>query len=191
VLVVLAGLALILGVAAYNGLVGMRQLTRNAWSDVEVFLKRRAELIPNLVATVKAYASHEQETLERLAEARSLAAKSRSLAAKSRSVAERSVAEQSVTGSLTRVVALAEAYPELRSQANFLSLQQELKDTEKLLANARQYYNACVRDLNTKIESFPSNLVAGATGFRHEDFFQLDDANERIAPAVGDEAKRS
>lgn len=183
-LVVLAGLALILGVAAYNGLVGMRQLTRNAWSDVEVFLKRRAELIPNLVATVKAYASHEQETLERLAEARSLAAKSRS-------VAERSVAEQSVTGSLTRVVALAEAYPELRSQANFLSLQQELKDTEKLLANARQYYNACVRDLNTKIESFPSNLVAGATGFRHEDFFQLDDANERIAPAVGDEAKRS
>lgn len=184
VLVVLAGFALVVGVVSYNGLVRMRQLTRNAWSDVEVFLKRRAELIPNLVATVKAYASHEQETLERLAEARSLAAASRS-------VGERSLAEQSVSGNLTRVVALAEAYPELRSQANFLSLQQELKDTEKLLANARQYYNACVRDLNTKIESFPTNLVASATGFHFEEFFQLDDANERVAPTVGSEITRS
>lgn len=184
VLVVLAGFALLIGVVSFNALVGMRQLTRNAWADVEVFLKRRADLIPNLVSTVKAYASHEQETLERLAEARSLAASSKT-------VGERSVAEQSVTGGLARVVALAEAYPELRSQANFLSLQEELKDTEKLLANARQYYNACVRDLNTKIESFPSNLVAGVTGFRHEEFFQLDDAHERLAPSVGNNATRS
>lgn len=164
-------------VLQYNRLVGMRQLVRNAWSDVDVYLKRRAELIPNLVAAVKGYADHESATLERIIRARDEAIEARG-------VADRGAAETALSAGVGRLIALGEAYPELRASDNFLSLQSDLADTEKLIASARQYFNACVRDYNTLIEAFPSNLVAGPLGFQPSEFFQLDTASERDHPGV-------
>lgn len=156
----------------------MRQLTRNAWSDVDVYLKRRAELIPNLVAAVKGYASHEQAVLEGLAEARSRAMQI-NVPSSDKAAAEGIVGER-----LVRALALAEAYPDLKASDNFTQLQASLVDTEKQIASARQYFNACVRDLNIKIEAFPSSLIAGAMGVRPMEFFELDTALERDAPRV-------
>jgi LemA protein len=166
-------------IAQYNALVKLRQMLKNAWSDVDVYLKRRAELIPNLVTAVKAYASHEQTVLSALAEARSRAA---SLSGPTPVHAQ---AESEVAQSLVRVMAVAENYPDLKASGNFLDLQRELSDTERLIASARQYYNACVRDFNTKIESFPSSIVAGMMGLRHAEFFETESVEERVAPSVG------
>lgn len=177
VLVLAASLAV--AIVAFNGLVRLRQMVRGAWSDVDVHLKRRAELIPNLVACVQAFAGHEQTVLAAVAEARARALSVRG------GTADRALAESEVEQAVVRVVGLAEAYPELASSENFRRLQQELTDTEKAIANARQYYNACVREYNTKIESFPGNLVAAAAGFRHADFFEIEDALQRLAPSVG------
>jgi LemA protein len=162
----------------YNGLVSMRQLTKNAWADVDVYLKRRAELIPNLVNAVKGYAGYEKATLEALADARS-----RALTAPGPGP-ERAQAEASVTSGVAKVVAIAEAYPDLKAADNFLNLQRELSETERHIASARQYYNACVRDYNIKIEAFPSSIVAGAMGLRHIEFFETETAQERLAPSV-------
>jgi LemA protein len=157
--------------------VGLRQLTRNAWSDVDVYLKRRAELVPNLVQTVQGYARHESGTLERVIDARNNA-----LGAGS--IHDRAAAEQQVASGVSQIIALAEAYPDLKASEHFLELQRSLSDTEKLIANARQYYNACVRDYNTTIESFPSNIVAGSLGFKPGDYFEVDAVSERAAPSV-------
>lgn len=176
-------LVLILAVAAvaffisFNRLVRMRQLVRNAWSDVDVYLKRRAELIPNLVAAVKGYTQHEQSTLET-----TIAARDQALGAGSLST--RAEAERQVGGGLSRVMLLAESYPELKASQNFLELQRSLSETEKLIASARQYYNACVRDYNTLIEAFPSNIPAGLFQFKPAEFFELEDVVERDTPRL-------
>lgn len=178
-LIAVAAVVLFGAIFLYNGLVQMRQLTRNAWADVDVYLKRRAELIPNVVTSVKAYASHEQALLEGLAEARSRAV------ALPGATLDRASAEATVGTKLVNVLALAENYPDLKSNENFLELQGQLKETEKLIANARQYYNACVRDYNTKIEAFPSNILASVGGFKHAEFFELESVQEREVPTVG------
>jgi len=163
----------------YNSLVSIRQLTKNAWADVDVYLKRRAELIPNLVAAVKGYASHEETVLTAVAEARAHAV------ALQGPTSAKADAERQLGGALGNVIAIAESYPELKAGENFKNLQTELSETEKLLANARQYFNACVRDYNIKLEAFPSNIVAGMMGLKSEDFFELDDVSQREAPSVG------
>jgi len=164
-------------IVVYNRLTGMRQMTRNGWSDVDVYLKRRADLIPNLVEAVRGYAHHEEDTFTRTIEARNRALTSSS-------VTGRAQAESVVSSGLGRALILAESYPELKANRSFLDLQRQLGETEKLIASARQYYNACVRDYNTMIEAFPSNLVAGATGFKHADFFEVESASERAVPTV-------
>lgn len=176
-IVVIVALLAIGFFVSYNKLVGLRQLTRNSWSDVDVYLKRRAELIPNLVAAVKGYAAHEQTTLENTIQARNQA-----LGASS--IGERSNAEQQVASGVSQVLMIAESYPQLKASENFLELQRSLSETEKLIASARQYYNACVRDYNTLIEAFPSNIAAGAFGFKAAEFFELDSPGERETPTL-------
>ena len=171
-LVVIVGVFLI---GIYNSLVKLRQRVKNAWAQVEVQLRRRYDLIPNLVNTVKGYAQHERETFEKVTEARTKA-----MAAGT--VAEQGQAENMLTGALRSLFAVAEAYPELKANTNFLQLQTELSDTESKIAFSRQFYNDTVQFLNTKIELFPSNLVAGAMGFQHADYFSLEDEPEARKP---------
>jgi LemA protein len=175
---VIVGAVVVLLLIGYNKLVGMRQLTRNAWSDVDVYLKRRSELIPNLVQSVSGYAKYEQETLQKAIDARNRARLAQG------SMSGRAAAEQQVSSDVVQVLAIAEAYPELKANNSFLDLQGQLTDTEKLIANARQYYNACVRDYNTLIEAFPTNIVAGIMAFKPAEFFELDAVAEREAPQV-------
>jgi LemA protein len=164
-------------VVQYNKLVQMRQLVRNAWSDVDVYLKRRADLLPNLVEAVRGYAAHEQDTFVRTIEARNSARSAGSLH-------ERAEAEAQIGQGVGKALLIAEAYPDLKASQSFIELQRELGETEKLIARARQYYNACVRDLNTRIETFPSNLVANLGGFKPVEFFQVEEPGERAAPNV-------
>ncbi len=178
-LIGLVGAALVGAVLMFNGIVGLRQLVRNAWADVDVYLKRRAELIPNLVTAVKAFASHEQALLESVASARSLAI------ALDGPTSEKASAESRLGSEVTNMLVLRGRYPKQNSSENFSRLQNELANTEKMIANARQYYNACVRDYNTKLEAFPSNMVGAMIGAKQEQFFELETAEERIAPGVG------
>ncbi|GIK32104.1 MAG: LemA family protein [Armatimonadetes bacterium] len=175
---VVGGALLVALIVSYNGLVRLRQLAKSAWADVDVYLKRRAELVPNVVETVRAYAQHEKTVLEAVAEARARAT------ALVGPTAQHAQAETQLGESLVRVVALAEAYPELKANKNFASLQTELAESERLIASARQYFNACVRDYNTKIESFPSNLVASLGNFESAEFFEVDLPSQRDAPDV-------
>jgi LemA protein len=175
-------LAVLLGLGAlvvvyYNRFVRLRNGADAAWSDVDVQLKRRWELVPNLVETVKGYAAHEKTTFEEVTRARGAAMQANAPAAKAE-------AETALTASLRHLFAIAEAYPELRANQNFLSLQQELSTLEDAIQNARRYYNAIVRDLNTAVESFPGNLVAGAFGVGRREFFELGSEAERSAPRV-------
>ncbi len=163
-------------VVTFNKLVRIRNQSRNAWADIDVQLKRRYDLIPNLVETVKGYAGHEKETFEAVVEARN-----RAMAAQG--PAEKGPAEGQLGRALGSLFALAESYPQLRAVDNFLQLQETLSEIEEALQNARRYYNAVVRDLNTAIEQFPSNLVAGLFGFTLADFFRIE-AAERKAPRV-------
>ena len=172
-----AFLILVYVVVAYNGLTRLRNLARNAWSDIDVQLKRRHDLIPTLVASVKGHAGYEKGTLEGVVEARNRAVAASGPAAAG--TAERVLADQ-----VRHLLALAEAYPELKAGESFLSLQRSLTEIEDHIQNARRYYNAVVRDLNTKIQQFPSNLVAGPFGFRAEEFFGLADAGEAAVPKV-------
>jgi LemA protein len=150
----------------------------NAWSDIDVQLKRRYDLIPNVVESVKGYAGHERQTLEAVINARN-----RAVSVQSAGPAERGQAEGALTTALRGLFALAESYPQLRAAENFLQLQSTLAQIEDAVQNARRYYNAVVRDLNTKIQQFPSNVVAGLFGFRNREFFEIPDA-EREAPRV-------
>jgi LemA protein len=175
-LAVLAALV-VWGISLYNRLVSLRNSGEGAWSDIDVQLKRRWELIPNLVETVKGYAKHEQSTFEQVTAARSQAMQAHT-------PGEHAAAEGNLQGALKSLFAVAEAYPELRANENFLGLQRELSGLEEAIQNARRYYNAIVRDLNTAIESFPGNLLAGPFGFTKREYFELDSAAERAAPKV-------
>jgi LemA protein len=179
-LLIVAGLVLLLFVAViviYNGLVRLRVQAENAWADIDVQLKRRYDLIPNLVETVKGYAAHEKQTLEGVIVARNAAMTASGPVAKAE-------AENMLAGALRQLFALAEAYPQLRAVESFNSLQDSLNEIENHVQNARRYYNAVVRDLNTKIHQFPSNIVAGTFGFNVREFFELQDAAQREAPKV-------
>jgi LemA protein len=165
----IAVVIVIVVMAIYNGLVGRRLETQNAWSQIDVQLKRRYDLIPNLVATVKGYASHERETFERVTQARNQA-----IAA--RGPAEAAVAENTLTGALKSLFAVAEAYPELKANQNFLALQEELTSTENKIGFARQHYNDTVSQFNAALQRFPGNVVGGIFGFRSAEFFHLDAA---------------
>jgi LemA protein len=160
----------------YNRLIGLNKRADGAWSDIDVQLKRRWDLIPSLVETVKGYARHELNTLESVVEARSRAEKPGS-------PAQRGESERGLSGAVSRLFAVAESYPELKASQNFQELQKSLVDIESNVQYARRYYNAVVRDLNTLVQSFPSNLIASAMGFGERTYFQLDDA-ERAAPRV-------
>jgi LemA protein len=169
--------AVLIGVfVVYNSLVQLKVRAEAAWSDIDVQLKRRYDLIPNLVETVKGYASHERGTLEAVIEARSRAMSAQGPAAKGE-------AEGMLTGALKSLFALAESYPQLRATENYAQLQHSMSAIEDAIQNARRYYNAVVRDLNTRVLQFPSNLVALTFGFRQREFFEIPDA-ERSVPRV-------
>jgi LemA protein len=163
-------------IGMYNALVQLRVRGDNAWSDIDVQLKRRHDLIPNLVETVKGYASHEKGTFENIA-------KFRSMAMQATGPADRMAAENQLSGALKSLFAVAENYPQLRASENFQQLQGQLGETEETIQNSRRYYNAVVRDLNTKIQSFPTNLIAGMFGFVQRQFFETA-AADREAVAV-------
>ncbi|UWG95882.1 LemA family protein [Dehalobacter sp. DCM] len=158
-------------IGTYNGLVQLRQRVQNSWSQVDIQLKRRYDLIPNLVNAVKGYAQHEKATFENVTQARNMA-----MAAGN--IKEQSQAENMLSGALKSLFAVAEAYPELKANTNFLQLQTELTDTESKIAYSRQFYNDTVQKLNTKIEVFPNNLVAGMLGFGIVDYFTLQGENQ-------------
>jgi len=164
-------------VALYNDLVKLKNRTKEAWADIDVQLKRRYNLIPNLVETVKGYAAHEREVFEKVTEARSKAMKAQSLK-------EKGEAENVLSDTLKTLFAVAENYPQLKTSENFLELQRELRDTEDKIQAARRFYNANVRDLNIKIESFPASLVAKLFNFKKMELFELEAPEERKAPEV-------
>ena len=165
-------------VATYNVLVRLRQHCRESWSLVETELRRRYDLIPNLVETVRGYAQHEREVLQRVIEARSRAA------ASTGSPQSQAKDENVLIGCLRQLFALSENYPELKASANFLALQKELSNTEDRIQAARRFFNANIRDLNTRIEVFPSNLIAQLFKFTAQDFFEIADAGIGAAPKV-------
>ena len=176
VLLVLIGLAVFV-VITYNSLAALRLLAPNAWADIDVQLKRRHDLIPALVAAVKGHAGYEKGTLEAVVEARNRAVAAGGAAAAG-------AAEGALAAQVRQIFALAEAYPDLKAAESFLSLQRSLVEIEDHIQNARRYYNAVVRDFNTKIQQFPSNLVAGILGFRSRELFGLSDQSEQAPPAV-------
>ncbi len=159
-------------VSTYNSLITLRNRAKEAWSDIEVQLKRRYDLIPNLVETVKGYATHERELFEKVTEARTHAMGAQTMK-------ERSEAENMLSSTLKSLFAVAENYPQLRAAENFLELQRELRDTEDKVQAARRFYNGNARDLNIKIESFPANTVANLFKFGKIDFFELEEAAAR------------
>jgi LemA protein len=170
---------LIMFIATYNGLVRLRNQVKNAWAQIDVQLKRRHDLIPNLVETVKGYMKHERGTLEAVTKARNLAQQLTSAGA-----GERGKAEGELSSALSRLLAVAERYPDLKANQNFLALQEELASTENKISFSRQYYNDSVLGLNNKIQMFPSNMIAGMTGFKAGEFFEVTVAGEREAPKV-------
>jgi len=183
IVAVLAATALYV-IFVFNRLVRLRNLAREGWSGIDVQLKRRSDLVPNLVETVKAYAAHERGVLEEVT-----ARRQSSLAAGD--VARRAAAEQALQGALGKLFAVAEAYPDLKADKNFLSLQQQLAEIEDQLQMARRYYNGTARNLNIGIQSFPDNLFAGLLGFREQPFFELQDRTEAAAPSVAFQAPKA
>ena len=160
-------------IAMYNGFVKARIKIDNSWSDIQVFLKKRFDLIPNLVNTVKGYAAHESGTFEKVIQARNAAA-----SVPPANVGQTAQANSVLDGAVRGLLAVAESYPDLKANQNFLELQKALQDIESDLGNARRYYNATVRDYNTSIQQFPGVIVANATGFTKREFFELEDAAE-------------
>ena len=171
-LIVIAVLAV---AAMYNGLIRLKNRVDEAWSDIDVQLKRRYDLIPNLVETVKGYAAHEQGTLDKVITARNAAM----AAQKSGNAQEQGKAENELSGTLKSIFALAESYPDLKANQNFLELQRELTDTEDKIQAARRFYNTNVRDFNTKLEVFPTNMIAGQLKFTARQFFAIENEAER------------
>ena len=164
----LVGLVLLYGVLTYNRLVRLRVRTENAWSQIDVQLRRRYDLIPNLVEAVKGYAAHEREVFEEVTRARGQAEAASG-------VRDQAQAENQLTAGIRRLIAVAENYPQLKANENFLALQEELTGTESKIAFARQFYNDQVQSLNTLVQSFPSRLVAGPAGFTSREFFEIDE----------------
>jgi len=172
---------IIIYIAIFNGLVGLRNQTKNAWAQIDVQLKRRYDLIPNLVETVKGYAAHERGTFEAVTNARNIA---QSVANAGGGVAERSKAEGELSGALSRLLAVVENYPDLKANQNFLALQEELTSTENKISFSRQYYNDSVLRYNNQTQMFPSSIVASLGGFKSGEFFEISVAAEREAVKV-------
>lgn len=172
ILLIVLGVLVLWVIAAYNSLISTRNRVRESWSDIDVQLKRRYDLIPNLIETVKGYAAHEKEVLQRVIEARSKAMGANS-------VGEHAQAENMLSGALKSLFALSEAYPDLKASDNFLKLQDELKDTEDKIQAARRFYNSNVMVMNNKVEQFPTNIMANMFGFKKEEFFQLGSEAEK------------
>ncbi|MFC1632636.1 LemA family protein [Patescibacteria group bacterium] len=179
IIVIVVAIIVIWLIAVYNGLVTLRNRVKEAWSDIDVQLKRRHDLIPNLIETVKGYAKHEDKVFREVTEARANAIKAQEV-----SPEKAGKAENMLTNTLKSLFAVAENYPELKANTNFLELQEELSDTENKISASRRFYNGNVRDFNTKQEVFPSNIVAGMFRFKKSDFFELDDEAEKEAPKV-------
>lgn len=175
ILIAIAVVAVLWGIMTYNRFIKLQNRTEEAWSDIDVQLKRRFDLIPNLVDTVKGYAAHEKEVFMRVTEARSALMK----AEQAGDPAASARADNMLTGALKSLFAVAEAYPDLKANENFLELQRELSDTENKIQAARRFYNGNVRDLNTLIESFPPSIVAGMFNFKQKAFFEIEDQSER------------
>ena len=177
ILIIIAGVLVIWLIGAYNLLVVRRNRVKESWSDIEVQLKRRYDLIPNLVNAVRGYAVHEKGVFEEVTKARAMA-----IGAKTPD--EHGKAENMLTGALKNLFAVAEAYPQLRASENFRELQMELSDTENKIQAARRFYNSTVLELNTSVEQFPTNLIAGMFGFKKEEFFDLEEEAEKEPPKV-------
>ena len=176
---VVAVLLVLYVVGLYNGLVGLKNQSENGWSQIDVQLKRRHDLIPNLVNTVKGYAAHEKETFENVTRARQQA-----VDIKGGSVQEQSRAENMLSGTLKSLFAVAENYPELKANQNFLALQEELSTTENKISFARQFYNDAVMKFNNKVQMFPSSIVAGMYDFKPKEFFEVEDTAVKEVPKV-------
>jgi LemA protein len=174
---IVAVVVIIWGIGTYNSLIRLRNQVRNSWSQIDVQLKRRHDLIPNLVETVKGYAAHEKDTLENVTQARAAAVSANG-------AKEAAQAENMLTQSLGRLMLVVEQYPDLKANQNFLSLQEELSSTENKVGFSRQHYNDEVMRLNTKIQSFPPNVIANLFNFKEEDFFELEDQAQREVPKV-------
>jgi LemA protein len=177
ILVVLIVAIAAIAISTYNGLVQLRVRSESSWSDIDVQLKRRHDLIPNLVETVKGYAAHEKGTFEDIA-------KYRSMAMQATTPADRGAAEGQLTTALKSLFAVAENYPQLRASEQFTSLQAALQEVESTIQEARRYYNAVVRDYNTKLQSFPTNVIGNMFGFQQKQFFQVDTPEDRAAVQV-------
>ncbi|MEK9130491.1 MAG: LemA family protein [Patescibacteria group bacterium] len=168
VILIAIGVVVLWAVATFNRLINLRNRTHEAWSDIEVQMKRRYDLIPNLVESVKGYAKHESGVFEQVTAARSAAMQAKT-------PADHAKAENMLTDTIKSLFAVAEAYPQLQATQNYLHLQTELSDAEEKISAARRFYNANVRDINTAMQVFPSNLIANALGFKHHDFFDAPD----------------
>ncbi|MCC2315790.1 LemA family protein [Cellulomonas xiejunii] len=179
VLIAVVVIVLLWGVAQYNGFVRLRNLVQESWRQIDVELHRRHDLIPNLVETVKGYAAHERNVFDEVTRARAAAA------GPVDSPAQQAVQENALNSALGRLLAVAENYPVLRASENFQQLQAELANTEDRIAAGRRFYNANVRTLNTKVETFPANVIASMFGFTRAEYFEVDDTQVRQAPSVG------
>lgn len=178
IVLIVVGLIVLWLIGTFNGLVRARNRVKESWSDIDVQLKRRYDLIPNLVESVKGYAKHESGVFEQVT-------KARAAAMGAQTVEEHGKAENMLTGALKSLFAVSEAYPDLKASANFAKLQDELSDTENKIQAARRFYNSNVLVINTKIETFPTNLIAGMFGFKQSQFFELGDSIERNPVKVG------
>ena len=172
IILIVVGAIVLWVVFTYNRLITLRNRVKEAWSDIDVQLKRRYDLIPNLVATVKGYAAHESGVFERVTEART-----RAMGAQT--IKEKGEAENILSGALKTLFAVSENYPQLRASGNFLELQRELTDTEDKIQAARRFYNGTAMDLNNKVESFPANIIASSFNFKQAEFFQLEEAGAK------------
>lgn len=171
IILAVIAIAVFWGIFAYNGFIRFINRAKEAWADIDVQLKRRYDLIPNLISTVKGYVKHESSVFENVTKARGMAIGAGSLADKSQ-------AENMLTGALKSIFAVAEAYPDLKANQNFLELQRELSDTENKIQAARRFYNTNVRDLNIKVESFPTNVIANIFHFPKMEFFELEESSK-------------
>jgi LemA protein len=177
IIIAVVVLILLWAIIVFNSFIRLRNRTNEAWSDIDVQLKRRHNLIPNLVETVKGYAKHERGVFEKVTQARTNAVSAKGIEAKGQ-------AENALSNTLKTLFAVAENYPDLKANANFLELQRELSDTENKIQAARRFYNGNVRDLNIKVRSFPSRIIAGIFTFKKRDFFEIEEAAERKTPEV-------
>jgi len=188
ILIVVAIVAFVYVIAIYNKFVKLVQRAKEAWADIDVQLKRRYDLIPNLIETVKGYAAHEKETLDQVTQARTQATQTHIDASDvtPEQIAAMAGAESALSGALSRLLAVAENYPDLKANTNFLELQRELSDTENKIQASRRFYNTNVRDLNIALQSFPSNVIGNMFGFKSEEFFELEENSEEREPVKVD-----